>query len=241
VNRVIALWAVPRSVSTAFERMMRARGDFEVLHEPFVAYYYYSEERANEHFSEGVEPDPSHDWRAILGRIQDEAQRGQVFFKDMAYQVSRCASPEFLANFENTFLTRDPEESLRSLFRLLPEATVEETGFEQQLRLMRMAGELTGEPPVLVDAGQLRSDPVAAVERYCGQVGIEFLPDALEWQEGEPDEDWRPWRNWHREAIESTGFESGGDASRDDDVEVPADILARCKELHAEILSLARR
>ena len=31
--RILALWAVPRSVSTAFERMMAQRGDFEVLHE----------------------------------------------------------------------------------------------------------------------------------------------------------------------------------------------------------------
>jgi hypothetical protein len=239
VNRIIALWAVPRSVSTAFERMMRARGDFEVIHEPFVAYYYYSEERANEHFSEGVEPDESHDWDQILARIQDEAKRRPVFFKDMAYQVSRCASPDFLSHFENTFLTRDPEESLRSLYRLLPEATVEETGFEQQLRLMKMAAELTGEAPVLVNAEDLRADAGAAVGRYCRQVGIEFLPEALEWQEGEPDADWRPWRSWHREAIQSTGFESGGE-ERDDDVEVPAEVLARCKELHAEIQALGR-
>ena len=31
----LALWSAPRSRSTAFERMMRARGDFTVLHEPF--------------------------------------------------------------------------------------------------------------------------------------------------------------------------------------------------------------
>ena len=36
----IALWAVPRSISTAFERVFVERDDFEVLHEPFSASYY---------------------------------------------------------------------------------------------------------------------------------------------------------------------------------------------------------
>jgi hypothetical protein len=241
VNRVIALWAVPRSVSTAFEQMMRARGDFSALHEPFLPYYYYGEERVNEHFSEGVEPDPTHDWRRILERIHDEARRGPVFFKDMGYHVSRCAGPDLLANFDNTFLTRDPEQSLPSLFRLLPEATMEETGFEQQLRLMRITVELTGELPILACAESLREDPAAEVERYCRRLGIEFIPEALHWQEGAPSEEWRPWKRWHREAIDSTGFESSGENDRDEDVSVPEDVLARCKELHAEILELAGR
>lgn len=33
---VIALWAHPRSVSTAFLRMMAERGDVTVVHEPLV-------------------------------------------------------------------------------------------------------------------------------------------------------------------------------------------------------------
>lgn len=238
MNRVVALWAVPRSVSTAFEQMMRARGDFSALHEPFLPYYYYGEERVNEHFSEGVEPDPSHHWERILEQIQVEARQGPVFFKDMGYHVSRAASPELLANFDNTFLTRDPEQSLPSLFRLLPEATMEETGFEQQLRLMRMAEELTGEPPILVQAERLREDPAPEVERYCRRLGIEFIPEALQWDEGAPSEEWQPWKRWHREAIASTSFETAGENGDDDDVDVPADVMARCQEIHAEIVEL---
>src|SRR5919108_185331 len=40
----IALWAVPRSLSTAFERVFVERDDLEVLHEPFSASYYYGED-----------------------------------------------------------------------------------------------------------------------------------------------------------------------------------------------------
>ena len=37
---IIALWSHPRSMSTAFERIMRARGDLDCLHEPFMYDYY---------------------------------------------------------------------------------------------------------------------------------------------------------------------------------------------------------
>lgn len=239
MNRVIALWAVPRSVSTAFEQMMRARGDFHVLHEPFLPYYYYGEERVNEHFSDGVEPDPSHHWERILEHIHGEARREPVFFKDMAYHLSRCVSPELLANFDNSFLVRDPERSLPSLFRLLPEATMEETGFEQQLRLMRIVRDELEQPLVVVDAERLREDPEPEVERFCRQMDLEFKPEALNWDEGEPSEEWQPWRTWHREAIDSTGFEANTEEHRVDQVEVPPDVLARCKDVYAEILALA--
>jgi hypothetical protein len=36
----IALWATPRSASTAFDKMLRTRGDREVLTEPFSIPYY---------------------------------------------------------------------------------------------------------------------------------------------------------------------------------------------------------
>jgi len=40
VNTIIALWSIPRSLSTAFERLMMQRGDFKVFHEPFSYFFY---------------------------------------------------------------------------------------------------------------------------------------------------------------------------------------------------------
>ena len=45
MNPIVFLWAHPRSMSTAIERVMRERGDFECLHEPFLHHYYL--ERSN--------------------------------------------------------------------------------------------------------------------------------------------------------------------------------------------------
>jgi hypothetical protein len=237
-NRILALWAVPRSVSTAFERMMRARGDFECLHEPFVAYYYYGEDRVNDNYNEGIEPDPSHHWSAIRDGILEAAESSPVFFKDMAYHPRKCLSPEFLAPFDSTFLVRDPRRSLASLYNLQPNSSFEEAGFEQQLRMMRMVHEMTGEPLVVIRSEDLKSDPQAATRRYCESVGIPFIAEALEWEEGAPSQDWKPWERWHAEAMSSTGFETAEHEAVGEDprlAKVPPEILARCEKIYEEM------
>ena len=40
MNPVYVLWATPRSTSTAFEWMMRTRGDMACFHEPFGEAWY---------------------------------------------------------------------------------------------------------------------------------------------------------------------------------------------------------
>jgi hypothetical protein len=47
-DKPIALWAVPRSISTAFERVFVEREDSEVFHEPFSASYYHGEGRISD-------------------------------------------------------------------------------------------------------------------------------------------------------------------------------------------------
>ena len=44
MHKIVALWAVPRSTSTAFEWMMRQRGDIACLHEPFGEAWYQGED-----------------------------------------------------------------------------------------------------------------------------------------------------------------------------------------------------
>lgn len=51
-SRPTALWAVPRSRSTVFERVFMERGDFEVLHEPFSIAYYCGSDRISDRFSD---------------------------------------------------------------------------------------------------------------------------------------------------------------------------------------------
>ena len=52
VASTIALWATPRTASTAFERMMIERGDVRVVNEPWSHFYYYSADGPSDRFDE---------------------------------------------------------------------------------------------------------------------------------------------------------------------------------------------
>ncbi|MGD2271409.1 MAG: hypothetical protein PVI06_13470, partial [Desulfobacterales bacterium] len=84
MNRIIAFWVHPRSISTAFERVFIERGDFKVLHEPFSALYYVYEKRVDcpgQH----IDPDAPMSYPDIKNWILQEAEKAPVFFKDMCY------------------------------------------------------------------------------------------------------------------------------------------------------------
>ena len=67
-NKPVALWSVPRSISTAFERVFVERDDFEVLHEPFSDAYYYGEDRLSDRYAD-VEPEAVNNYENVLARV----------------------------------------------------------------------------------------------------------------------------------------------------------------------------
>ena len=198
----IALWAVPRSLSTAFERVFVEREDLEVLHEPFSAAYYYGEERLSDRYSD-VEPKAEYNYENVLRDVLEPREK-RVFVKDMAYQAKGVMGPEFISNFVNTFIIRDPKYVLSSLYKMWPDFTLEETGYEELYWAFRYATE-AGEDPVVVDAMTFSEYPVAILSAYCERVCIPFQADSLSWEPGEVEE-WKDWEGWHDAAQRSTGI-----------------------------------
>lgn len=200
-GRPIALWAVPRAASTAFERMVIERGDHEVFDEPFSEHYYFGPCKVSPRFAE-VRPHAGPE--ATLDRIEEAATRGPVFVKDMAYHVAGIASPAFVARFTNTFLIRDPARSLPSLARMWPDFTDDEAGFAALAALVALV-EGVGQDLVVVDSDDLCRDPARLVGAWCERVGITFEPGALSWDPGMRPE-WRLWPDWYGATSRSTGF-----------------------------------
>lgn len=203
-HRILALWAAPRSISTAFERMMMARGDHVVEHEPFSAHYYLGPERTSRRFSDRA-PEPWHHRDQIRSSIEQRARRSPIFFKDMAYHVHGFADRSFLGRFVNTFIVRDPAEALPSLFHMWPDFTDEEAGYEALWHLFEQARDLTDQTPAVIDSKDLVHDPTATVRAYCDTVGLRFMPESMEWEAASPPE-WKTWDSWHADAKKSTGF-----------------------------------
>jgi len=81
-DKPVALWAVPRSISTAFERVFVERDDFEVLHEPFSDAYYYGTDRLSDRFAD-AEPKEGYSFDSVLANVLEPREK-RVFVKDMA-------------------------------------------------------------------------------------------------------------------------------------------------------------
>jgi Sulfotransferase domain len=177
-DKPIALWAVPRSISTAFERVFVERDDFEIFHEPFSASYYYSEERLSDRYSD-VEPKAEYNYQNVLANILEPREK-RVFVKDMAYHAKGLIGPEFVSRFANTFIIRDPKYVISSLYRMWPDFTFEETGFEQLYRLFRYATEANPEEVAVIDAMTFSENPVGIVATYCEHLNIPFQPGSLQ-------------------------------------------------------------
>jgi hypothetical protein len=202
---IVALWTHPRSISTAFERVMMERGDFTILHEPF-SYLYYVHQGGATIGQQYVDPEHPTDYGGIKSHILEAAAAGAVFFKDMC---AHCfdelrADNAFLQRLSNTFLIRDPAKTIASYYAMNPAVTAAEIGLGQLSGIYEQLLSL-GQEAIVVDADDLEDDPEGTLNAYCLALGIPFIPDALNWDSGHKAE-WDIWKDWHRDAAQSTGI-----------------------------------
>ncbi|MBZ8119028.1 hypothetical protein KUD11_10255 [Roseovarius sp. LXJ103] len=202
---IIALWAHPRSMSTATERVARTRGDLDCAHEPFM-YDYYVHRRAGHtpHFD--VQPDHPTRYSSIRDMLLERAGRGPVFFKDMAYYVLPYLPEDaaFAARLRHVFLVRDPHAALASYHGLDADFTCEEAGIEAQWRLFE-ALEGMGHAPLVLRSEDIRANPAAMMRALWDHAELADAPGALNW-DGPPPEDWAQVSAWHAAATGSTSI-----------------------------------
>ena len=128
MQKVLALWATPRSRYSAFTWMMKNRGDFVVLLEPFGKSAYYSENRIFHKYTNIIEPNPEYNYELVFKNIISISKKERLFVKDFPYYFVHIVNETFLSLFQHTFLIRDPAEMLPSYIHKMPEVTFEETG-----------------------------------------------------------------------------------------------------------------
>jgi hypothetical protein len=198
---VVAMWAHPRSMSTAFERMMMERGDITVVHEPLVTLTDF-----------GEVPLPTPEGGTVVARSTYEVLSAlkalsSVFFKDtLEYRYEYLfAHPEEIAAIQHTFIVREPARTIASHFAMKPEVACHEIGYEHQWDLFELAWRVTGQRPVVIQAERILASPAAAVAAYCEAVGLPNIPAALTWRPGHRTE-WERTQRWHLDAANSSGF-----------------------------------
>jgi hypothetical protein len=203
-HRIIALWSHPRSMSTAFERIMRSRGDLECLHEPFMYDYYINRSTKEMPLFKARDEHPK-SYDAIRDMILEKAERRPVFLKDMSYYVIPhiLTDTAFLDRVSHSFLIRDPKASILSYARLDPGMLIDEIGLEAQWRHAEVVAKRTGKPPVVVRSEAVQSDPEGQMHLYWQALGLSDKPEALHWNDPAPS-DWKQVEGWHGDAIAST-------------------------------------
>ena len=221
--QIHALWCHPRSVSTAFERIMRERGDLDVLHEPFM-YHHYLSNKGRLFADFQPETDHPQTYGDIRKMILSRSNAQPVFFKDMAYYIEADLplDPDFAGRMTHAFLVRDPAESSLSYHRREPDFSCQELGLTAQLALYDALVK-QGHAPIVLTADQLRGDPEATLKRYWSYVGLTFAPHAFSWDPAVP-QDWEAVAAWHDKAVSSKRIEAA---------ETSADIGAELKRLGA--------
>ena len=208
MHKIVALWAVPRSTSTAFEWMMRQRGDLDCLHEPFGEAWYQGEDPLWPRFSEGDKTTPGLTLESVWEDLQTRAEKGPVFIKDFPHYINHLWDPDFLAHFTHAFLIRDPAKTLTSMYNKWPDFDELEVGFPEQRALFDLLSALTGRPPPVIDSDDLLEHPEAITLAFCAAVGIPFIAEALSWEAGgDPSaHSWWDGGSFHANLAQSTGL-----------------------------------
>ncbi len=236
MHRIVALWCHPRSMSTAVERIMRERGDFTCLHEPFMYdYYLHRQVRQMPYF----EPEAGRpvSYAEIRDDLLARGESADVFFKDMSYYVMPAMrdDADFAARLTHAFLIRNPKRSILSYHRLDPDLSCEEIGLEAQWRHFEWLRDDCGLAPAVIEAEKVREDPRSAMRAWWSAVGLNFVERAFTWNDAEAPKDWGQVSGWHGDVQSSTGIRPGS-AAEDDKLAAEFEAAARDAPRLAELL-----
>ena len=198
----IAMWSGPRNISTAMMRSWENRPDTVVVDEPFYAAYLRRTGLDHPARDEVIASQPT-DPDEVVGRLRTDDSAPVHFAKHMTHHILRDWPLDWVDDFRNVLLIRDPAEVVASYVRSREKCEPDDIGLHQQVRLLDALPE---EPPV-IDAGDFLRDPEAHLRWLCDWLGVDFTDRMLSWSAGPRESDgvWAPY--WYGAVMRSTGFE----------------------------------
>ncbi|RIB24135.1 hypothetical protein C2G38_2032138 [Gigaspora rosea] len=106
---------------------------------------------------------------------------------------SFLSNPQFL-EMTHTFLIRNPEKSLRSLYKatnfIIPKIDEHciNPGFDKNLAGLKQSKQIfdflkdLNKQPIVVDADDVINDPEGILKKYCELIGEEFKKEMIQWE-----------------------------------------------------------
>ena len=208
MHPIIILWAHPRSMSTAIERVMRERGDFHCLHEPFLHYYYLERSGGKPlpHFDS--EQDHPVSYAETRDMILGHARQVPVFAKDMSYYVvpEILRDHEFCRRVRHCFLIRSPLRSIMSYYKLDRDLALDEIGIEAQWKHLQGLQQLGIDNCVVLEAEAVQADTGQSMRLFWQALDLDYRHEALCWQAESSPQDWQYVQGWHQKVSASQGI-----------------------------------
>jgi hypothetical protein len=209
MQKILVLWATPRSTSTAFEWMMRMRGDMTCFHEPFGEAWYQGEDARWPRIKPETPRTAGLTFDSVWQELKQAAERGPVFSKDFPHYIEHLWNDEFLDQFNHSFLIRDPAKVATSMYKHWPDFVLKEIACVEQRQLFDRLADKLGEAPPVIDSDDLLEDPHGIVEAYSNAVGIPYIEESLSWEPGNRDEvSWYDGGSWHANLRDSDGLKA---------------------------------
>ncbi len=233
--RYIAMWSGPRNISTAMLRAWGSRADTFVHDEPLYAHYLSHTGYPHPGAADVIAAYET-DWRKVVTSLTGAVPQGKTIYyqKHMTHHMLPHIEREWLLQLTNCFLIREPRRVLISLAKVLPNPTLQQTGFPQQVALFEYVRQQTGRTPPVLDAKDVLTDPHGALNALCAAVEVPFDDAMLSWEAGGRDTDgvWAP--HWYAAVEKSTGFAPY--AKRNDTVPPHLHgLLAECNALYEQL------
>lgn len=200
----INMWSGPRNLSTAMMYSWRQRADTTVFDEPLYAHYLNISGREHPDAAEVIASQDTDADAVIRDVMLADYDAPVVFFKQIAKHLVGL-DLSFLPEFTNILLTREPHDMLASFQVQMPDTTIADTGFPEQLEILD-ALLAAGEEPIVVDTARLLVGPRQVLGDLCDRIGVPFDEAMMSWPAGPKPEDGVWAKHWYDSVWSSTGW-----------------------------------
>lgn len=196
MNQLIILWSVPRSRSTAFERMVYERGDFICVHEPLS--------RVSDFGHSQVGDTTCRTQTDVVEALLRTSSTRPVFVKDttdFAMTEALACLAKGRGRVRHTVMWRNPVSTVTSHLRLAPAAQESDIGYEHMLEVVRSVID-NGQTPFFLEGDDFADQPVEHYRQFCGTFGLQPHDDPATFRR-EPPVEWLDTARWHETAASS--------------------------------------
>jgi hypothetical protein len=220
-HKVIYSISTPRSCSTAFARMMEARGDCFVIHEPSMIAHelrFFPRQQVINSYAPGT----PRSFKEVKEQIFKHLKKSHVLAKEISYAVRDFLfdNLDFVGNpvVYFVFLIRNPHHALISFYKKKEQQfNGNPLGYKQLYELLLFIKANGYNQPAIIFAEDMYEHPEEVAVQMCHILDIPFTEECLHWEnlEGKAfnKENWQETKrdagtlkHWHDIALKSTGF-----------------------------------